>query len=441
MHRHDFSLARELSHHLTLTIALAILTLALSLSSYAQTETVIYSFVAPGHDGHTPYAAVVFDSAGNLYGTTYLGGTHNFGTVYELSPVSGGGWVETVLHSFTGGLDGGNPQAPLILDASGNLYGTTILGGSSSQGTVFELSPVTGGGWHETVLHSFSNGLDGANPTGALVFDSAGNLYGTVGSGGIDNHGIVFEMSPPASGGTWHFSILHSFTGGTDGRVPFANLIFDSAGNIYGTTAYGGNSADCVPRGLNGCGVAYELSPTTGGGWHETLLHTFTGGHDGAFPIVGLTFDASGNLYGSTYTGGDNSNCITSDTSGCGVVFQLSQSGGVWHETTLHAFSGAADGSDPNAVIPDSLGNVYGSTQLGGDTTSGGCDPNGCGVVFELSPLTGGGWHETILHDFTGSPDGTLPAAALIFDSSGNLYGTTAAAGADGQGTIFEITP
>ena len=423
-------------------LALLALAFVLSLPSQAQSESAIYDFVAPGHDGHTPNAGVVSDAAGNLYGTTVLGGTHNSGTVFELSPVTGGGWSETVIYSFTGGLDGGAPETPVILDAAGNVYGTAVLGGSSGQGVAFELAPTSGGGWHETVLHSFTGGIDGSGPGSSLVFDVAGNLYGTAEEGGSGGGGTIFELSP-TSRGVWHFTILHGFSGGTDGRVPYGTLIFDAAGSLYGTTGFGGIAADCVSRRLNGCGVVFEFSPVAGGGWHESILHGFTGGHDGAFPLAGLVFDASGNLYGTTYAGGDTSACITLDSSGCGVVFELSPvTGGGWHETTLHSFTGRVDGGEPDgSVVLDSSGNVYGNTQQGGNSTLSACNPNGCGVTYEISPFSGGGWHETVLHAFTGNSDGTLPVGALVFNSSGQLFGAAAAAGTYGQGAIFEITP
>jgi uncharacterized repeat protein (TIGR03803 family) len=426
MHPHPLSPNRKFSHFLTLTIALAILTLASSVAAQAQTEAVIYNFPSTGKAPHTPYAGLVFDSAGNLYGTTYLGGAHNFGTAFKLTPVSGGGWNETTIHSFSGSSDGGNPQAPLVIDSAGNLYGTTLDGGSSGQGTVFELSPTSAGGYRETLLHSFSLGTDGYNPTSGLVFDSAGNLYG--------NTGVTLFKLTPKSGGGWHYAVVHEFSSDTGGGE--GTLIFDTAGNLYGTGG-GGNTTACSP---NGCGVVFKLSPTTGGAWHETILLTFDGA-DGEFPLAGLTFDSAGNLYGTTAEGGNLTDCSPPVGAGCGVVFKLSpETGGHWHESVLYAFTGASDGAHPAASVTlDASGNVYGTTEQGGGA-SGSCDPPGCGVVFELSP-SGSSWTETVLHSFTGSSDGGLPAANLIFDSSGNLYSTTANGGANGEGTVFEITP
>jgi uncharacterized repeat protein (TIGR03803 family) len=395
-------------------LALAAATLNLSLLSQAQTETVIYSF--PGEHGPgEPGAGLVFDAAGNLYGTTVLGGSHNFGTLYELSPISGGGWQETTIHSFTGGNDGGLPNSPLIIDGSGNLYGTTQVGGTKQQGTVFEFSPIAGGGYQETVLHSFAGEDDGAHGAGT-----------------------VFELSPQ-TGGAWKLTTLVPFTGNEEGGVPYAGMVFDAAGNLYGTALNGGNSIDCPARNENGCGVVFELSPSIGGGWRERVIHSFKG-PDGALPYGGVVLDSSGNLYGTTYEGGAGS-CSPVGGSGCGVVFKLS-AGHNWHEAVIHSFTGGADGAAPiGGLTLDASGNVYGTTEIGGDTTYSGCSPNGCGVVFELIPYSGPRWDEVALHDFTQSPDGAVPVGSLIFDSSGNLYGTTAAAGAFGSGTVFEITP
>jgi len=433
----SFSPSRRFPRILIRILALAAATLNLSLLSQAQTETVIYSF--PGEHGPgEPGAGLVFDAAGNLYGTTVLGGSHNFGTLYELSPISGGGWQETTIHSFTGGNDGGLPNSPLIIDGSGNLYGTTQVGGTKQQGTVFEFSPIAGGGYQETVLHSFAGEDDGGGPSAGVIFDSAGNLYGTTSDDGAHGAGTVFELSPQ-TGGAWKLTTLVPFTGNEEGGVPYAGMVFDAAGNLYGTALNGGNSIDCPARNENGCGVVFELSPSIGGGWRERVIHSFKG-PDGALPYGGVVLDSSGNLYGTTYEGGAGS-CSPVGGSGCGVVFKLS-AGHNWHEAVIHSFTGGADGAAPiGGLTLDASGNVYGTTEIGGDTTYSGCSPNGCGVVFELIPYSGPRWDEVALHDFTQSPDGAVPVGSLIFDSSGNLYGTTAAAGAFGSGTVFEITP
>jgi uncharacterized repeat protein (TIGR03803 family) len=233
------------------------------------------------------------------YGTTLLGGADNLGTVYELTPTAGGGWKEKILHSFRNSGDGQNPQASLILDASGNLYGTTIgdgpfINGSFVSGTVFELTRTAGGGWKYKVLHSFGTSTDGGFSLNGLFADSAGNLYGSTHNGGSQGVGMVFELSPQLDG-VWITRILHDFTlGGTDGLSPSAGVIMDSAGNLYGTTQGGGT---------HNFGTAFELSPTAEGLWTERILHTFHGA-DGFLPSAPLIFDAFGHLYGTTFLGG-----------------------------------------------------------------------------------------------------------------------------------------
>jgi len=262
------------------------------------TERVLHHF-GEGYDGFFPSAGLIFDAAGNLYGTTQYGGNHSGGTVFELTPKAGGGWAEKVLYAFNdNGTDGYNPQAGLALDTSGNLYGTTFYGGAHSVGTVFELMPKTGGDWTEKILHSFNNnGKDGSNPTAGLIFDgSFVNLYGTTSQGGNNIDGTVFELTPKAGGG-WTEKILHSFPRktGNDGVIPYAGLIFDGAGNLYGTTWEGGR--------FNG-GTVFELTPIAGGRWTEKILHNFGNGMDGAELDAGLVFDLAGNLYGTTVSGG-----------------------------------------------------------------------------------------------------------------------------------------
>jgi uncharacterized repeat protein (TIGR03803 family) len=330
------------------------------------------------------------DAAGNLYGTTYAGGrvaalnsvceNGGCGTVFELIPGAEGHWTEKLLHSFAGSPDGANPMAGLIFDASGNLYGTTLWGGTTGArncfggcGTVFEISPTQGGTWQEKTIHSF-NGTDGTFPAGGLIFDAVGNLYGTT-STNEDNSGswgTVFELSPNAFGG-WEEKTLHTFYGqrpqSDGGFHPLAELVFDSAGNLYGTTNEGG---------LDLVGVVFELVPNTGGEWEERVIHTFGSEKDGESPGSGLVFDASGNLYGTT--------------------------------------------------------------ELGGGNDGGGCD-GGCGTVFELAPSANGSWREEILHRFSGLADGGVPKATPLLDGEGTLYGTAAGGGTHGDGTIFEITP
>jgi uncharacterized repeat protein (TIGR03803 family) len=394
-----------------------------------------------GSDGVNPVAGLIFDAAGNLYGTTYGGGTYGYGTVFELTPNGSGGWTQTVLYSFgaNGQYDGANPYAGLIFDAAGNLYGTTYSGGTYSNcvdpltcGTVFELTPTAGGGWTETTLYSFSGRPDGSNPGAGLILDAASNLYGTTLGGGAYGYGTVFELTP-TGGGNWSETVLHSFGNGTDGYGPWAGLIFDAAGNLYGTTTGGGANYE---------GTVFELTPTAGGGWTEQVLYNFNNGNDGWQPYASLIFDAAGNLYGTTTGGGNgNGNC---GNSGCGTAFELTPTaGGGWTQQVLHNFNNnGPDGWLPYAgVIFDDSGNLYGTTFYGGTYDS--C-PGGilyCGMVFELTPTAGGTWTERVLYNFGSGTDGANPAGTLIFDAAGNLYGPTYGGGTLADGTVFELTP
>lgn len=390
-------------------------------------ETTLDAFVDGSGDG--PLVNVIFDSAGNLYGTNSRGGKYGFGSVYELTPSGNGAWKEQVIYNFlTGSVYNGEAEGSgpsnLIFDGAGNLYGETSTGGSAGFGSVFELSPV-GSSWVGKTLYSFVGGTDGASPQGGLVWDAAGNLYGTTQTGGTGTGchkaacGTVFELS--AAGSTWTKATLYNFQGGTtDGEDPVAGLIFDKAGNLYGTTEGGG-----VDGGNNcgiGCGAVFELSPSNGG-WKESILHFFTEkGGDGAIPQAGLVLDGAGNLYGTTPTGGlQNETCGI----GCGTVYELSSvSGGGWKETVIYEFTQLNGPAD--RVAFDREGNLYGTTSS---------------LVFELSPAGGGEWNETTLYTFGpfGSGDGYDPEASLVLDQAGNLYGTTPDGGSAQGGTVFEI--
>jgi len=334
------------------------------------TESVLYSF-AGGNDGVEPLAGLVFDSAGNLYGTTLDGGPNGVGVVFRLTANTDGTWTESVLYSFcslSNCGDGFTPIGGLILDQTGNLYGTTAQGGTNNAGTVFKLTPHQGGSWTESVLYSFTGNSNGADPQGALIFDQAGNLYGTAIGGGITSCrggcGVIFELTPQ-NNGSWTESVLYSFTGGSDGGLPVGNVIFDSSGNLYGTTNQGGHvGRDCSV----GCGVAFELSPNRDGSWAEKALHQFNV-KQGAFPATGLTFDAAGNLYGTTQV----------DAAGFGTVFKLTpNSNGGWTQTQVHVFVNHP-GSYPHAgVIFDAAGNLYGTSFGDGNQTFG--------SVFEITP-------------------------------------------------------
>lgn len=417
----SLSPARRFSRTLIFALTFATSTLTLSLITQAQTESVIYSFLPGGTLGNPsfPFAGLVRDSAGNLYGTTSEGGANNVGQVFELSPVAGGGWQETTLYNFTGQADGAYPRESLVIDSEGNLYGSAgSLANSGRFGSIFKLSPGEGGEWNIRTIHVFTGGLDGGGPN-SVVFDSTGDLYGTACCDGVNAQGTVFKLSPVPGGG-WHFTLLHALTE-TDGAYPGAGLVFDSLGNLYGTAQEGGDASNCITRPEDGCGVVFELSPTVGGNWHYSVVHAFTG-QDGEGPLDALAVDARGNLYGTTFSGG---------ASHAGVVFKVAKTGSTWRETVIHTFTGTPDGSSPyGGVTLDSLGNVYGTTQVGGSS--------GNGIVFELSLLSGT-WTETIVHDFSGG-DGLQPTSTPIFDPAGNLYGTTLSGGDNGSGTVFEIT-
>jgi uncharacterized repeat protein (TIGR03803 family) len=349
----------------------------------------IHRFSGVG-DGSNPVAGLIIDSAGNLYGTASAGGAYGHGTVFKLNQVSDGGWKITVLHAFRGGSDGEQPQGPLTMDAAGNLYGTTVLGGSfAGYGTVFKVAPTAQGGWKESVLYGFSNTNNGYIAEGGVTLDKNGNIYGTT-AGGTFGQGNVFELTPNPTG-RWAETVLYNFTGTSDGDFPSGgSLIFDSAGNLYGTTMFGGidNGGGVCGVLITACGTVFKLSPQPNGGWSETVIHDFLGGTDGALPYAGLIFDSAGNLYGTASVGGNQTSCYHNGNGGfgCGTVFELSpNSDGTWSETTLYSFAGGKDGASPTAnLIFDNLGNLYSTTSSGGGSY---CYLTGsCGTVFELSP-------------------------------------------------------
>ncbi len=416
---------RNLRFSLGLTGVLAILVANLLVAGTRAVgqESVLYSFTGgygESSDGRHPFGDLIFDSAGNLYGTAAAAGSRWAGVVFELSPVAGGGWSEKILHTFTkNSVDGTEPAAGLIFDAAGNLYGTTAGGGAYDNGTVFELRPTAAGSWTERVLHSFGDGeKDGFNPNSGLTLDAAGNLYGGTPYGGADNGGIVFELTRK-SNGSWEEKVLCSFSKSPNNYStgPFdAKLIFDSSGNLYGTT---------IASGAYNYGSVFELSPTPSGAWTLTLLHSFDfNGTDGFGPEAGVVFDSSGNLYGTTSGGGPGK--------GFGTVFELSPAtGGSWTEKVLYRFTWSAGTYPTGAPVFDSAGNLYATTLQGADHDGG--------VVVELTPAAGGDWTENLLYNFGGGTDGSNPWGGLVLDSQGNLYGTTLNGGVDGSGTVFEI--
>ncbi len=422
-------------------LVLPILTVCFQTTSSAQGPVKEKSvFIFNGTDGNAPTDAVIFDPAGNAYGTTTLGGKYNLGTVFELSRATHGA-KETVLHSFAGGSDGGHPHAGLVLDAAGNLYGTTLNGGAAAAGTVFELTP-NGKDWTETVLYTFTNGVDGGSPYASLLLTPEGKLVGTTSAGGASGHGTVFMLTP--AGGKWHEAVLYSFTGGSDGGDPRANVIADASGNLYGTTASGGNDA-CDVKGVGaGCGAVFELSHPNGN-WLESVLYTFTGTNgDGINPVAALLFDSAGNLYGTTQFGGPGTCLVQGVGSGCGIVFELSPADGGWKETIIHSFDPAnnEDGAEPIApLIFDPAGDLLGTTRGGGQNTVRiGAVYGGDGTVFELSP-SNGSWQESLLFLFNGH-DGGRPCAGLTPYGNGIFIGTVLTAGQDSvDGVVFSVRP
>jgi uncharacterized repeat protein (TIGR03803 family) len=364
-------------------------------------QKVLHSFPANAIDGALPNG-VILDAAGDLYGTTNGGGLagplcnpFGCGTLFELTPGSGGEWTESILYSFcsaSGCEDGAGPAGNLILDAAGNLYGSTADGGSTTNehcrrtgcGIVFEIEKQSDGTWTEKVLHRFSF-VDGGIPFGSLVFDAKGNLYGTTNAGGAYELGTVFELTHNANG-SWTESVLYSFNT-TDGRSPLAGLIFDDAGNLYGTTYEGGTGAACVYT--YGCGTVFELSPGPNGSWTEQVLYNFCGTdtgicQDGANPWGSLILERSGSLLGTTYIGG------TYGTSG--TIFRLTRRNGTWSESVVHNFGVEVnDGANPQTglTVDSSTGIFYGTTAGGGDSTN--CNGGqGCGTVYAFSLGSGG---------------------------------------------------
>jgi uncharacterized repeat protein (TIGR03803 family) len=390
----------------------------------AQTAfTTIHDFTGTSGDGFSPYAPLVL--AGRVFhGTTSAGGEYGSGTIFSLAPPAspGGDWTETLLYTFTGGLDGSAPQAGLAIGPFGILYGTTIQGGTNRLGgTVFSLTPpqASGASWTEAVLHNFGEHHDGINPLGGLVIGVHGDLFGTTGGGGRYNSGTVFKLRAPASpGGAWTEEVLYNFTGGADGNNPQATLAIDPATEtLYGTTNTGGSAL---------LGTVFSVTPptTSSGAWTETVLHNFAGSHDGIHPNA-LLLAQDGVLYGTSHGIGTN----------YGAAFSLTPpavTGGDWTFNLLHDFTGSPDGSEPGAGLIMAVdGTLYGTTQSGG---TGSC-LNGCGTIFSLT--SGSPWVETVLYSF--NHNGNAPGAPVVFGDNGSLYGTTKFGGATGGGTAFAL--
>ena len=396
--------------HLLASIAIAVLTCVLFLMASAQAQTnVVYSFPEAGDPyGAGPMTGFTADSAGNLYTTTYNGGSQLSGTVVELSPNGSGGWTATTLYAFTGGSDGSNPGfGLLIFDKAGNLYGTTVFGGAHGYGIVYKLSH-SASGWKETVLYSFPGGNYNSYPVSGVIMDSAGNLYGTTSysQGGVQKGGAVFELLKSSTG--WTEKLLYAFPLGNN-----AGLTMNSAGNIFGVGSVANSPA------------VFELKASKGA-WTHQVIFTFPNVPKDAKPSGAFAIDTSGNLYGVTQ--GNNTMGIG------GTLYKLSpQTNGTWKYRLLYTFGGtsAPGGSQPFAgVILDAVGNIYGTTEYGG--------PQNYGTVFEFSPNSSGGYTEKILSDLGTGMD---PNGRPLLDKSGNLFGTTTYGGNYNEGVAFELKP
>ena len=440
-------LPRPISSRVLRNILTPIFCLALLVAvAQAQTFTVLHNF-STGSNGSNPFAGLTINGTGNLlYGTTGAGGTGTCsndgltgcGTIFKLQKI-GSGWTFDPLYSFQGGTDGEFPARPMTIGPNGTLYGATLGGGEgtctfdgdSGCGIVFNAGPMPTPPttplqrWLESVLYRFT-GADGDGGVGftTLIFDAAGNMYGTTAYGGANGLGTVFKLTP-SGGGHYTESVLYSFAGGNDAAGPSDGLVFDTAGNLYSTTASGGGSANCS----GGCGTVFELSPS-GSGWTEKVLYKFQGPSDGENPDAGVVIDTAGNLYGNTYQGGPG---------GGGTVWELSPSGSNWDFTLL--YSVPVSGFAVGRLARDSNGNLYAVLQGGG--------ANNVGQIFELTP-SNGNWIYTDLHDFTGGTDGGNPIGGVVLDSSGNVYGTSLFGGTNstcgssgnfGCGNAWEITP
>jgi uncharacterized repeat protein (TIGR03803 family) len=403
----------------------------------AQTYTIVHAFTS-GADGATPQAGLTMDAVGNFYGTATFGGytgndacrSSGCGVVFKLAH-GGTGWVIEPLYQFLAGSDGDAPLSRVVFGPDGALYGTTQSGGNDACaggagcGTVYRMTPPArlcsrvSCQWNESVLHAFTSGIDGAIPYyGDLTFNAAGDLFGTTALGGVHNQGTLFQLS--RNNGVWTERVAYGFGGGP-AQYPGSGVAFDSTGNIYGTTPQGGSPY--------GSGLIYELQPLQGG-WTERTLFTFTTGTDGSHPGGGLIFDQLGNLYGTTASEGPGTNG--------GTVFELVRSGTGWTLSTLSGIVGGSGG--PIGILTmDAAGNLYGTTYSDG--------AYGYGSVFKLAPQHDGTWLFTTLYDFTGFDDGRWPIGNVVVDASGNLWGT-ASRGGDrtrcshlGCGVIWEITP
>jgi uncharacterized repeat protein (TIGR03803 family) len=420
-------------------LAFTAVVLCITASAWAG-ETVLYSFPG-GANGQSPQGALARDSSGNLYGTTVGGGVTNntggCGIVFELTPASGGGYTPSVLYTFqsVSSTDGCNPESGVILDSTGNIYGTTINGGANGVGIVFELVHGSGDTWTENILWNFTSGDDGAYP-GNIIFDSKGNLYGTTTAGGVQictldgaeaGCGTVYELTPTTSG-EWNETTLYQFPNEDSGITP-NSVAIDSQGNLFGTTFFGGPPPRVDCNSENGCGVVFELTRKTTGSFGYKVIYAFASKSttDGENP-TGVAISNGARLYGATNTGG---------TAGYGTVWELSYGKSGWTESILYNFQGGNDAASPNSpVLLGAGGALYGAA---GSTGVEYCK-GGCGTLFRLDD-TKSGWEENVLLRFDKSDgDEYGSSAGLIQDPAGNLYGVTASGGSAGDGVVFEFT-
>ena len=388
----------------------------LSLAAATATTTEVI-FSCEEDEGEYADTDLETDNAGNIYGTTVLGGEFGGGTVFQLSRTPNG-WVHTVLYSFTGGADGGEPYKGVTIDRDGNLYGTAVTGGSGSCeggcGVAYKLTK-SGGTWTQTIIHAFTGGDDGSGPGARLTVDQSGNVYGMAPTGGAYGLGTIYKIQKVPSG-AWTLKVIHAFTGGTDGGSGSAGRMILRNGRLYGAATTGGTY---------GSGIVFEITPRGTGRWDFRTIYSFRGQPDGSFPYGALLFDASGNIYGTTYYGGTNN---------IGAVYQLApRVNGEWKERVLYGFQGGTDGNSPiSNLVFDRAGNLYGTTSEGG---------LGTGTIFKLSPVGGGQWMETVVHMFEGPPDGSFSYNGLVVDRLGNFYGATVHGGVDDDGSIYKFTP
>jgi uncharacterized repeat protein (TIGR03803 family) len=439
-----------------LTVA-AVTSALVSGSQCAAQETVLHPFVNKS-DGSAPGGGLTFNANGDLFGTTSMDGTGEFadGTVFEMTAKASGGFTFRTIHQFSQATgDGSNPRSAVVFDAEGNLYGTTPNGGAGC-GIVYELSPPAAGGeeWAETILYEFSPGppeTDGCNPSGRLILDKAGDLYGGTfnGGGGLSNQfcangcGTIYKLH--LANGKWTETILHRFTreGTPDGENPSGGLAFDKAGNLWGTTASGGagNSSTCGDGAVQLCGSVFELTANADGTWAESMLYSFVDASTGWNPLSGVIINQAGHLVGTTENGGSALR---------GAVFEVTpEAGGQATEKLIHEFSGEADGAFPGSGLTvDAAGALCGVVTNGGGMAFT-CTQNsggGCGIVYKLTPGSGGAWTETILYTFLGGTDGAQPADdKLALGPKGKIFGSAAAAGdfdfcTNGCGVVFMLT-